>query len=163
MIKVVIFDADKTLWDHHNISEFEGELIRIDKDTITDSKGNKLKLAEGVRDTLEFLKSMKKIIGMATWNYEEKLIKILTMLEIRDYFDIIISRPYPYKFIMIKEIIRMLIERGIQIKPEEILFVDDRRQHFGYVWLYNGNIKCIEMWKDVKSFNELLDFIKKHI
>ncbi|MEM3350499.1 MAG: magnesium-dependent phosphatase-1, partial [Saccharolobus sp.] len=23
MIKAVVFDADKTLWDHHNISEFE--------------------------------------------------------------------------------------------------------------------------------------------
>ncbi len=22
MIKVVVFDADKTLWDHYNISEF---------------------------------------------------------------------------------------------------------------------------------------------
>jgi len=163
VIKLVIFDADKTLWDHHNISEFEGEVRKIEKDIIVDAKGNKLKLAEGVRETLEFLKKMKVIIGMATWNYEDKLIKILELLEIKAYFDIIISKPFPYKFIMIKEIIRILTEKGINVKPEEIIFIDDRRQHFGYVWFYDGNIKCIEMWKDVKSFSELLELLKNFI
>jgi Predicted phosphatase len=26
MLKLVVFDADKTLWDHHNISDFEEPL-----------------------------------------------------------------------------------------------------------------------------------------
>jgi magnesium-dependent phosphatase-1 len=162
MIKLIIFDADKTLWDHHNISEFEGEIKKISENEIIDSKGNRLKLADGVREVLSKLKSLGIIIAMATWNFEDKTLKVLEVLGLIHYFDIIVSKPYPYKFIMIREILQELLNKNIKVKPNEILFVDDRRQHFGYVWLYIGNIKCIEMWKDVNSLFEILKIINEY-
>ncbi|MEM3292941.1 MAG: magnesium-dependent phosphatase-1, partial [Metallosphaera sp.] len=36
MIKLVIFDADKTVWDHYNISEFEAPLKLVDENVLQD-------------------------------------------------------------------------------------------------------------------------------
>ncbi|MFP3163282.1 MULTISPECIES: magnesium-dependent phosphatase-1 [Acidianus] len=158
-IKVVIFDADKTLWDHYNISEFEDPIKVINKNEIEDAKGRKLKVFPDVRDTLEELKKKGIILGLATWNYPDKTQKILQILDLYKYFDVIVSRDFPYKFIMINEIFNELRNKGIKIKPEETMFVDDRRSHFGNVWLYLGNIKCVEMWKDIKCHSEILHML----
>ncbi|NON62588.1 magnesium-dependent phosphatase-1 [Acidianus sp. RZ1] len=160
MIKTVIFDADKTLWDHYNISEFEEPLKVINETQVEDSNGNKLTLFPSVKETLKELKKRGIIVGMATWNFPHKTTAVLKALELEKYFDIIISRDYPFKFIMITEILNNLrYEKNISIKPEEVLFVDDRRIHFGNVWLYLGNVKCVEMWKDIHDHKEIFSFI----
>ncbi|AWR97598.1 magnesium-dependent phosphatase-1 [Acidianus sulfidivorans JP7] len=159
-IKLVIFDADKTLWDHYNISQFEDPIKVINENEIEDYKGNKLKVFPEVRDTLAELKNRGILIGLATWNFPEKTEKILKILNLYNYFDIIISRDFPYKFIMISEIYNEIKKKGIKIKPEEIMFIDDRRSHFGNVWLYLGNINCIEMWKDIRNHKEILFMVK---
>ncbi|TRM82096.1 magnesium-dependent phosphatase-1, partial [Sulfolobus sp. A20-N-F6] len=75
------------------------------------------------------------------------------------YFDVIVARPYPYKFLMISQIIVELDKVGLKVKPNEILFVDDRRGHFGNVWLYLGDVKCLEMWKDIMGYKDILNMI----
>jgi len=159
-IKVVIFDADKTLWDHYNISEFEEPIKIINRDEIEDIKGRKLKVFPEVRSTLEELKRNNLILGMATWNYPEKTERMLGILNLRRYFDVIVSRDFPFKFIMISEIINELKNRGISVKPENIMFIDDRRVHFGNVWLYLGKVKCVEMWKDISCHSQILKLLE---
>lgn len=82
--------------------------------------------------------------------------KVLKALELDSYFDVVVSRDFPFKFIMIAEILRKFAESGIRFRPEEILFVDDRRAHFGNVWLYLGRIQCLEMWKDINDHLEII-------
>lgn len=159
-IKLIIFDADKTLWDHYNISEFEEPIKIINENEIEDSGGRKLKVFPEVRDTLNELKNKGIYIALATWNFPEKTEKILKILKLDSFFDIVISRDFPYKFVMISEIFVELRNKGIKIKPDEVIFVDDRRTHFGNVWLYLGKINCVEMWKDIKSHKEILKLIK---
>ncbi|MEM0263242.1 MAG: magnesium-dependent phosphatase-1 [Saccharolobus sp.] len=159
MIKAVVFDADKTLWDHHNISEFEEPLRLINNNTVEDSKGRTLHLFSDVRETLKELKNKGLIIGLATWNIEEKTKKILDILDLTQYFDIIISLQYPYKFLMIGHIIIESYKRGISLKPNEILFLDDRRWNFGNIWLYLGDVKCLEVGKDVTSYKDIFKII----
>ncbi|MEM3947648.1 MAG: magnesium-dependent phosphatase-1, partial [Metallosphaera sp.] len=141
---------------HYNISEFEAPLKLVDENVLQDSLGRTLKLFPNVRKTLEKLKERGVKIGMATWNFPEKTKAVLETLGLDKYFDVVISRDFPFKFIMISEIIKRLREQGMSVKPEEILFVDDRRAHFGNVWLYLGNINCLEMWKDVNDHMELI-------
>lgn len=159
-VKLVIFDADKTLWDHHNISEFEEPIKAINENEIEDSKGRRLKVFPEVRETLKELKDKGILLGLATWNIPEKTDKVLKTLKLDNFFDIIISKDFPYKFIMISEIFIKLKNKGITVRPEETIFVDDRRLHFGNVWLYLGNIKCIEMWKDIKNHKEILKLVE---
>ncbi|WP_338600592.1 magnesium-dependent phosphatase-1 [Sulfolobus tengchongensis] len=161
MIKAVVFDADKTLWDHHNISEFEEPLKIVDANTLEDSKGRALHLFPEVRETLRELKNRGYILGLATWNYEEKAIKVLSALDLMQYFHVIVAKPFPYKFLMLSYIMIEIRNRmNVRIKPDEILFLDDRRGHFGNIWLYLGNVKCLEMWKDVTRYVEIFDIIK---
>ncbi|MGC9105955.1 MAG: magnesium-dependent phosphatase-1 [Thermoprotei archaeon] len=160
MIKAVVFDADKTLWDHHNISAFVEPLRLVGTDSVEDSAGNKLTLFPYVRETLKEIKNMGLLLGLATWNVPDKTEKVLKLLGLWDYFDIIVSKDFPYKFLHLTELILIARDRGIKIKPEEIAFFDDRRVHFGNVWLYLGDVKCYEMWKDVKSFQEVLAIVK---
>ncbi|GAA5418926.1 hypothetical protein Stok01_00882 [Sulfurisphaera tokodaii] len=160
MIKIVVFDADKTLWDHYNISIFKKPYKLINENSIEDSEGNRLTLFPEVRDTLKSLKDMGLFIGLATWNLPEKTYEILDLLKIREYFDIITSKDYPFKFIFIAEIIDKMREKGIYLKPDEIMFIDDRRVHFGNTWLYLGNIKCLEMWSDIIHHKQILEKIK---
>ncbi len=63
MIKLVIFDADKTLWDHYNISEFEEPFSVIDGNVLRDSKGRTLKVFPNVRRTLDELKKKRRKTG----------------------------------------------------------------------------------------------------
>lgn len=160
MIKVVVFDADKTLWDHHNISIFKKPYKLVNENSVEDSSGNKLTLFPDVRDTLKKIKDMGIITALATWNLPEKTEEILTLLNLKEYFDIIVSRDFPFKFLYISEIINRVKEMDITIRPDEIIFVDDRRVHFGNVWLYLGDIKCLEMWNDIHSHKQILEKIK---
>ncbi|BBG24000.1 magnesium-dependent phosphatase-1 [Sulfuracidifex tepidarius] len=161
MAKVVVFDADKTLWDHYNISEFVEPLKRISTDEVEDSTGNKLKLFPHVRSSLQELKRRGFITGMATWNLPEKTSQVLRTLELQDFFDVIISRPFPYKFIMLGDILIELRRRGLNVRREEVVFVDDRRIHFGNVWLYLPGIQCMEMWHDIQDHMDMFKILEQ--
>ncbi len=162
MIRVVVFDADKTLWNHYNISEFVEPLKRISEDEIEDSTGNKLKLFNNVRNSLTELKKRGYILGMATWNIPEKTSVVLKTLELDWLFDEIVSRPFPYKFIMIGDILLNLRKKGLEVKREEVIFVDDRRVHFGNVWLYLPGVKCFEMWRDIQDHVEVFKLLERN-
>ncbi|MFP3189416.1 MAG: magnesium-dependent phosphatase-1, partial [Sulfolobaceae archaeon] len=44
MIKVVVLDADKTLWDHPNISDLKPPLKLVNENSLEDSSGSKVTL-----------------------------------------------------------------------------------------------------------------------
>ncbi|MCY0849959.1 magnesium-dependent phosphatase-1 [Sulfuracidifex metallicus] len=161
MIKVVVFDADKTLWDHYNISEFVEPLKKISEDEIEDSSGNKLKLFPNVRESLKELKRRGYILGVATWNLPEKASLVFNALELSQLFDIVVSRPFPFKFLMLTEIINELRKRGVNVRRDEIMFIDDRRIHFGNVWLYLPGVKCIEMWKEMQDHIDVFKLLER--
>mgnify|MGYP001772497648 CR=1 FL=1 len=160
MIKLVVFDADKTLWDHYNVSIFKKPYKLLNQNSIEDSTGNKLTLFPEVRNTLKEIKNMGLTIALATWNLPDKIDEILALLNLKEYFDIIVSRDHPYKFLLLAEIINRAKEKGILVKPEEIMLIDDRKAHFGNIWLYLGNVKCLEMWGDIHNYKDILEKIK---
>ncbi len=160
MIKLVVFDADKTLWDHHNISLFEEPLKIINQNSIEDSKGNKLTLFPSVRETLQKLKEMGLYLALVTWNFPEKTQLVLKALKLDHFFDLVVSHDYPFKFLYISEIISRFHEKGINLKPVEFVFIDDRKINFGNTWLYIGNVVCLEMWGDINDHRQIVEKIK---
>jgi magnesium-dependent phosphatase-1 len=158
MVKLIVYDVDKTIWDHYNVSEFEPP-FKKENNSIYDSKGRKLTLFPGVRETLIEVSKYNVFLGLATWNNEKPLYEILDMLGILRFFKYVVARPYPYKSYMLLEIIKELRKAGNNLKPEEIVYIDDRRIHFGKIWLELGPVKCIEMWKDFKDHFALKEFL----
>ncbi|BBD73999.1 magnesium-dependent phosphatase-1 [Sulfodiicoccus acidiphilus] len=157
VIKAVVYDADKTLWNHHNISELV-EPMSVSGDVLVDGRGDRVVVFPGVRDTLKTLRETGIMLGLATWNYESATKRVLSLLDLR--FDVVVSKDYPYKFMMLMEFLIRASQLGMRIKPDEVLYVDDRRDHFGYIWFHIGKVKCLEMWKDVKEHREILKMIE---
>jgi magnesium-dependent phosphatase-1 len=65
-IRLVIFDADKTLWTHSDISRLVLPFRLVSRDVITDANGESFQLFDGVRELLEGLESKRVLITMAS-------------------------------------------------------------------------------------------------
>ena len=50
---------------------------------------------------------------------------------------------------------------GVKLKPEEILYVDDRDLHVNKVREKVGAIHFIQMWIDAKKPEEILEYVEK--
>jgi len=154
--RAAVFDADRTLWDHYNISELV-EPMKVSGDVLVDGTGNKVNLYPRVRETFSALREKGIILGLATWNVESITKRVLELFRLK--FDIIISREYPYKFLMLSEFLLKAKRMGVEIRPEEVLYIDDRRDHFGYIWFHLGKVKCVEMWKEINDYSEILKIV----
>jgi len=158
-IRLVIFDLDCTLWDHDDASTLRPPFRLENEDTIIDANGIKLKLFPGVREVLEKLRKKNKFLAVASWNKYSKVIKILKALKLDRFFDVICIEDHPFKDNMLLKILGEFRKRGILIKPNEVIFVDDRELHKKQVVKFG--VIFVQMWKDVKSFQELLEFIQR--
>jgi len=159
-IKLVIFDGDKTLWDHPDISLTNPPFQRIDKDTLVDTIGSEIRLYKRVREMLQRLKEQDIIISLASWNMPESCLEALEKLDLLRYFRHPKVQPHPEKHRMIKELIDDLREEGVKIEPSEILYVDDKSRHLGDVRKQVGEILFLQMWVDVKDHTEILEYVR---
>ncbi|MBO3757961.1 MAG: magnesium-dependent phosphatase-1, partial [Candidatus Brockarchaeota archaeon] len=73
-----------------------------------------------------------------------------------------IAEPHPNKHLMIQKIIRNLSEKGINISPNEILYIDDRDIHLSKIKEKVGNVKFLKFGVDVKNWQEVIDKIRKN-
>jgi magnesium-dependent phosphatase-1 len=160
-IKLVVFDADKTLWNHRDISSLILPLKLVSRDIVADANGETFQLFEGVRELLESLENKKVIITMASWNKPEPVEEALRLLRIDRFFQIVKAEFHPNKYVMIESIISELAKRGIELKSNEILYVDDRTLHLEQIRSKIGPIHFIQMWIDAKTPNEIMEYVEK--
>lgn len=159
-IKLVIFDADKTLWDHPDISSSNPPFKRINEDTLVDTTGSEIHLYKQVREMLQGLKEQNVIISLASWNTPKPCFEALQQLDLLKHFKHPKVQPHPKKHKMIKELLEDLKEDGIEVKPDEILYVDDKKKHLDDVRKQTGEIRFLQMWVDVKDHLEILEYIR---
>ena len=157
---MIIFDADKTLWDHPDVSSMSPPFKRMDENTLIDKIGSEIRLYEHVREMLEELKEQNVIISLASWNVPEPCFEALQKLDILKYFKRPKVQPHPEKHKMIKELLEDLKKDGIEVKPNEILYVDDRSRHLNDIKKQTGKIRFLQMWVDVKNHLEILDYVR---
>jgi magnesium-dependent phosphatase-1 len=160
-IKLVVFDADKTLWSHHNVSSLSLPFRLVNCDTLADANGETFWLFQGIRELLEELRTKHIIMTIASWNKPEPVKEALRLFEINPFFMIVKAEFHPDKHHMIESTISELAEKGTKIRPNEILYIDDRTIHLENVRKMLGPIHFIQMWVDVKKPRDICEFLEK--
>ncbi len=56
--------------------------------------------------------------------------------------------------------LKILSEKlGVRLKPESIVYIDDRDIHIGEIKEKVGNVLFLQAWRDFRDFNEALKLI----
>jgi len=160
-IKLVVFDADRTLWTHPDVSSLVLPFKLVSGDVLTDVNGETFRLFDGVRELLEGLENRKVISAIASWNKPEPVKDALRLFAIDQFFKIVKVEFHPDKYLMIESIISELAETGIGLDAHEILYVDDRTRHLEQIRKKIGPVHFIQMWVDVKTPNEIMKYVEK--
>jgi len=158
-IRLVIFDADMTLWNHPDVSSLTLPFKKVDKNSLIDAKGEALRLFDGVRDVLRGLKERGLIVSLVTWNKPEHVYEAIRLLEIDKLFSFIEVEFAPNKHLLIARILERLSEKGVQLEPHEILCIDDDTRHLKDICDKIGRVIFLQMWEDVKEPREILAYI----
>lgn len=158
-VRLVIFDCDLTLWDHPNVTALVVPFTRIDADTVTDAVGAQVRLTPGAREVLEELRARNILISIASWNQPVPVFALFELFELATYFTRPKVEPHPYKERMIGALLHELAAEGIHLKPDEVLYVDDRALHLRRVCEAHGPIRTLCPGADICDFREVVRYI----
>lgn len=158
-VKLVVFDLDHTLWDHPNVSSLVFPLTVVTNDSVEDAEGSRVTLFRGIRETLGALRDRGLMLSVASWNNPPPVLELLKLFGLGEYFKYIQIEWDMPKVEMIRTIVR-LINRNlhVDVRPEEILFVDDNEQHHKIVREKEKKIRLAKAWLNPKSPTELLSY-----
>lgn len=158
-VRRVIFDCDRTLWDHHNVSELSLPFQRTDEDTVEDTRQIRVRLFPGVRYVLEELRRRETLISIASWNHPEPVFAIFNELGLTAYFIHPKVEFHPYKEKMIAALLDDFAADGVGLRPEEVLFVDDRAVHLQRVRRLVGRVRTLRPGGDIIDLREVLGYL----
>lgn len=162
MIKLIIFDADETLWtmDRGFASLLTPPLKRTGLDMLVDADGKELRLFNGVRDLLNILREKGILLSIASSNhYDPNMVEeCLRTLEI-DFF-IYPQVNYRDKGENVRNLLNLLKEKLWEaINFEEIIFVDDSRAHIFNVKNLCPGINVLHVGSDISDVTEIMKYI----
>ena len=163
LIKLVVMDADGTIWNHHSVSELVSPFRLISRDIAEDRYGEKVVLKERLREFLEFAKHKRILVSLASWNEPENVFELLSIFKIFDYLVYPMAEPHPNKHSMIKKILTNLEMSGKRIYPEEVLYIDDRDIHLIDVRENIGEVNFLKFGYDVKSWQDVINKLNRLI
>ena len=158
-VRLVIFDCDRTLWDHHNVSELGLPFRRTDEDTVEDTRQIRVRLFPGARDVLEELRRRETLVSVVSWNHPESVFAIFNELGLTAYFIHPKVEFHPYKEKMIAALLDDLAAEGVRLRPEEVLFVDDSRVHLQRARRLVGQVRTLRSGGDITDLREVLRFL----
>ncbi len=158
-VRLVVFDCDNTLWDHHDVSTLLLPFRRLDDRTVADRRGEQVHLTPGAREALEGLRQRGILVSVASWNHPEPAFSIFNLLGLRDYFTHPKVEFHPNKDSMMRSLLDDLAAEGIAIQPREILFVDDRPEQLERVRKGVGPVRTLLAGVDVTDLRKVLDCV----
>ncbi len=139
-VKLVALDLDGTLWDCEDISLLIPPFRRV---------------REGIEDFLKWCVAKGLILATLSWNDPRKALEALKALGLLRYFRYHAVEYHPRKHEMLLKLLRRLRDEGINVRPEEVVYVDDRDIHVDYMFKYVGPVKFLHFGVDVRDFHEL--------
>ena len=154
-IKLVVLDLDGTLWDCEDISLLTPPFRVVRKGVIIDSEGREVRIRDGVDDFLKWCMAKGLILATLSWNDLRKALDALRALGMLEYFRHHAIEYHPRKHEMLLKLLRKLRDEGIDVRPEEIVYVDDRDIHVDDVVKHVGPVKFLHFGRDVRNFREL--------
>lgn len=159
LIRLVVFDADDTLWDRSDISALNPPFTRLREDLLVDRSGVRIQLFQGVKEALKELNAKGIVVSMASWNRPQPVFEALRRFGIEEYFTHPKVEFHPNKHEMIRSLLADLATEGIIMKPEEILYVDDSMRHIDIVREKIGPVRFLQFGVDITGIPDVL----KHI
>jgi magnesium-dependent phosphatase-1 len=162
MIKLVIFDADDTLWtiDRGFASLLKPPLKRTGLNSLEDAEGKKLRLFEGVRELLNFLREKSILLSIASSNqYNPNMVEECLKTLGLDFF-VYPQVNYRDKGENVKNLLNTIYENhGEKINYDEIIFVDDSEAHIFNVKNLCPGIKVLHLGSDISSVTEIKNYL----
>lgn len=162
MIKLVIFDADDTLWAAHGIwaSLLVPPLKRINENEIRDFEGKTIELFEGVRQLLKTLKDRGILISLVSLNDQEpnRVAECLELFELSHHF-IYPQVNWNDKGQNIKKILELLQKNGEKINYNEVIFVDDHLSNINKAKAACPGINALHIGSDISKVTELVKYL----
>ena len=160
-VRLVILDLDRTLWDHHNVTDLRLPFRRVDAETVEDAGGVRVRLRPGVRELLGGLRERGVLISVASWNEPAPVFAILDQLELTEFFICPQVAPHPYKERTIAALLQELAARGVAVAPEEVLFVDDRELHLRRVRAAVGPVQTLHAGVEISDLRDVLKALNR--
>ena len=162
--RILFIDLDGTVWNCLDISLLTPPFTRINENEIIDSSGVIVKLFPKVRDFLKWAKNAGLYVASLSWNIREIAVEALKAFNIYELFDNHYIEFHPHKGIVMKKAINEIktIIR-YEVKPCNIVYIDDRTIHLDEVKREVGNVVFIHMWKNFKDYDEVRRFLEKLI
>ncbi len=154
-VKLVALDLDGTLWDCEDVSLLTPPFRRVREGVIVDSKGREVRVREGVEDFLKWCVAKGLILVTLSWNDPRKALEALRALGLLKYFRYHAIEYHPRKYEMLLKLLRRLRDEGINVGPEEVVYVDDRGIHVDDIIKHIGPVKFLHFGIDVRDFHEL--------
>jgi len=159
LIRLVVFDADGTLWEHSDISSLSPPFSKIDENTLIDRNGIEIRLFPDVKRLLKELTARGIIVSMASWNKPEPVFEALRKLDILHYFTHPKVEFHPSKHEMMKGLLTDLEAEGTAVKPEEILYIDDQTWHIEKIRRDIGAVRFLQFGVDIIKIVDVLKFV----
>ena len=155
---LIALDCDRTMWNHPDATRLSPPLKRISDKEVIDSKGEYVKLNEGIIRFLRYVKLKGHKTAVISWNEPQNVFTILSLLDLNKYFDEIIVEPHPNKALMLEKALNKL-----KVKPEEVIFIDDNPRMIEVVRSRFPQVICIQYGKDIVNFNEAIEKLSKKL
>lgn len=159
-VRLVVLDCDLTLWNHPDVSALRPPFSRVNSVTAQDADGELVRLHEGVRETLEGLKERGILVSVASWNDPEPVHQLLKLFELEGYFTHPKVEPHPNKGEMIMKLIKDLERDGVNIRAEEVLYVDDNPRHLDGILKAVGRVRFKRFGVDLRRLEDILTLVK---
>ncbi|MEM3384187.1 MAG: magnesium-dependent phosphatase-1 [Nitrososphaeria archaeon] len=160
MLKLIVLDADRTIWSHHDASSLIPPFKRINDNLIIDKYGSRVELNQGLRDFLEHFINLGIYFSISSWNFPENVFELLELFNILKYFSYPVVEPSPNKGLMIKRIVENFKKANIIIFPEEILYIDDRDIHLYEVKRFVGPVNFLRYGFDVVNWVDAISKVE---
>jgi len=156
-VMLIALDLDGTVWDHPDISSLYPPFKRASPLTITDSRGVAVNLRPHLRDFLQWARGAGHLLTTLSWNDFDVAYEALRAFELDGYFHYLAIEPHPRKDKMLYRVLKQIREeRGIEIRPSDVVYVDDRDIHIREIWENIGPVRFLQFGKDVRCFTELI-------
>ena len=162
-IKLVIFDADDVLFSGDSdcyLGQASLPIRRIDKDTVEDSAGCKIRLDHEARKVLHRLKEKGIHVSLDSINKRREAEEVLHVLELDEILEH--SRiNFSDKGHNILEVLNDFKEKNnLEISPNEVMFIDDVEQFcLDAKRVLKGRGIVLQMGRDIRSLPELLEML----
>ncbi|MEM2925329.1 MAG: hypothetical protein QXJ68_06530 [Methanocellales archaeon] len=127
----------------------------IANDTVYDDYGHSITLTPGARHVLEELHQRGIYASLNSTNYAGNAIAVLKLLGIWDWFAFPMINTIE-KGLNCQEILRKFKQKGVEIKNEEVIFIDTREENIQSALKHLPGCRALKMHRDIFDITDLL-------